>query len=53
MKFIKTMGYLFFAIMFFNLVVLMPVYSTEKQSSLHFHVSDYSILTLLYKPIVK
>lgn len=52
MKFIKTMAYLFFAIMFLNLVVLMPVYSTEKEDSQHFHVSDYSILTLLYKPSV-
>jgi hypothetical protein len=50
MKYIKYMCYLFGFLMILNLPILLPYYSSEVETNKGFHISDYSILSLLDEP---
>jgi hypothetical protein len=50
MKYLKYMCYLFGLLMLLNLPILLPYYSSEVDYDRGFHISDYSILSLMDSP---
>ena len=50
MKYLKYMCYLFGLLMLLNLPILLPYYSSEVDHNRGFHISDYSILSLMDSP---